>query len=300
MVPQQTVAGAIGYRGETLHSGGRTELRILPAPPGSGLIFRRVDLPGGPDVRASIASVVDTRRCVSIGRDGWRIATIEHLLSAAHGLAVDNLLIEVDGEELPIGDGSASFYADLLLRAGLVRQESPGRIWRTETPLAVSEGDDSYLILLPPNRPGLSISFTFSADRRSIGAQYHRFRLGEDDYLEEIAPARTIAFLEEIDILRRSGLARCDNSDVAVVVGPDGYLNELRFPDEIVRHKILDLLGDLYLVGRVWGKIIAVRSGHRLNHALGRELIGRGTVGADYEVCADDDGHCRDQKPASV
>ena len=125
---------------------------------------------------------------------------------------------------------------------------------------------------LPPDRPGLSVSYTFSADRRAIGAQYLKFHLGEGDFLREIAPARTVAFLEEIDALRREGLAQSDNFEVVVVVGPEGYVNPLRLPDEVVRHKILDLLGDLYLFGPLHGRVLAVRSGHRLNHRLAQGL----------------------------
>lgn len=268
---QQTIASRIDCRGPSLHLGREVEMALLPGPADGGIVFRRTDLPGCPEVRAHVDNVVDTRRCVTLGADGWRLSTVEHLLAAAHGLGVDNLLVEVDGEELPVGDGSALFFAKRLLAAGLVRQDRPRAIRRVTTPLWVAE-DDSYLIVLPPDRPGLSVSYTFCADRRVIGAQHHQFRLGEDDFLAEIAPARTVAFLEEIEALRREGLARSTDLDVAVVVGPEGYVTRLRMPDEIVRHKILDLLGDLYLCGPLHGRVVAVRSGHRLNHRLGREL----------------------------
>lgn len=270
---QQTLAKRISCRGEGLHLGSPVEMSLSPAPPDTGVVFRRLDLPGEPAVAASAAAVVETRRCVSIGRDGWRISTVEHLLAAAHGLGVDNLLVEVDGPELPAGDGSARYFVDLIRRAGLVRQDRSRRVRVVEEPLWVAE-NGSYLVILPPERPGLTVSYTFSAEERPIPAQHLQFHLGEDDFAEAIAPARTIAFLEEIEALRREGLARCDDLEVAVVVGPDGYVNPLRFPDEIVRHKILDLLGDLYLVGPVHGQVVAVRSGHRFNHRLAQRLAG--------------------------
>ncbi len=277
MIPQQTLAGQAGCTGQALHRGGRVEMSLLPAPPDSGLVFRRVDLPGRPSVRAAVEAVVDTRRCVSIGRDDWRISTIEHLLAAAHGLGLDNALIELDGPELPAGDGSALFFVNLIRQAGLRPQEKPRRYRAASGPIWVCE-NGSYLVLLPPERPGLTISYTFSADSRAIGAQHYEFHLGAGDFAREIAPARTIAFLEEIEALRREGLAQSNDSGLAVLVGPEGYLNDLRFPDEVVRHKILDLLGDLFLLGPLHGQAIAVRSGHRLNHRLARELARPGSV----------------------
>ncbi len=271
MTPQQTVAGQASCAGQALHTGGSINMGLLPAPPDSGLVFRRVDLPDRPSVRAAVETVVDTRRCVSIGRDDWRIGTIEHFLAAAHGLGLDNALVEVDGPELPAGDGSALFFVDLIRQAGLAPQDGPRRYRVAGSPVWVGE-NGSYLVLLPPERPGLTVSYTFSADARAIGAQYREFHLGVDDFAGQIAPARTIAFIEEIEALRREGLAQSNDTELVVVVGPGGYLNERRFPDEVVRHKILDLLGDLFLLGPLHGQVIAIRSGHRLNHRLAQEL----------------------------
>lgn len=278
---QQTIARRLVCRGPALHLGREVEMTLLPGPVDGGIVFHRVDLPGSPGIRAQVDNVVDTRRCVTLGADGWRLSTVEHLLAAAHGLGVDNLLVEVNGEELPVGDGSGLFFARHLLQAGLVQQDKPRVVHCVTAPLWVAE-HDSYLIVLPPERPGFTVSYTFAADRRAIGAQHHQFRLGEDDFLEEIAPARTVAFLEEIEALRRQGLAQSTDMDVAVVVGPEGYVTPLRLPDEIVRHKILDLLGDLYLYGPLHGRVIAVRSGHRLNHRLGRELSRAGCPTVTY------------------
>ncbi len=272
MPVQQTVAKRISFTGQALHSGRTVEMTLAPAPPGSGIVFRRTDLPGAPSVKADNAAVVDTTKCVAIGAEGWRIATIEHFMAAAHGLGLDNLLVEVNGAELPMGDNSANVFIGLLRQAGLQRQDSPQKIRLVTQPLWVSE-NDSYMVALPPLEPGLKVNYTFSADQRAIGAQHLQFHLGVDDFEKEIAPARTIAFLEEIENLRRQGLAMSDNMEAAVIVGPQGYVNQPRFPDEIVRHKILDFLGDLFLFGRIHACVIAVRSGHKLNHRLGQALM---------------------------
>lgn len=277
MPQQQTLARRISCSGQALHLGREIGMTLSPAPPDSGIVFCRVDLPGRPSIRASVDAVVDTRRCVTLGRDGWRVGTIEHLLAAAHGLGIDNLRVEVEGEELPVGDGSARYFARLMQEAGLSPQPVARIVRRIEAPAWVAE-NGGYLVALPSPEPGLTVSFTFSADERAIGAQYRRFHLGIDDFTGEIAPARTVAFLEELEALRREGLAQSTDPDVVVVVGPDGYVNSLRFPDELVRHKILDLLGDLFLLGHLQGLVIGVRSGHRLNHLLGRELALRGAL----------------------
>jgi len=278
MTTQRTLAKSVSCAGRSLHLGRVTTITMSPAPPDSGIVFRRSDLPGSPEIRAEVANVIDTNRCMVIGNAHYRIGTVEHLLSAAHGLGLDNALVEVDGEELPVGDGSALFFANLLLEAGLIEQSRPRRLLRVCKPVWVAE-NGSYLVALPSPRPGLSVSFTFSADSRVIGAQYYQYTLGVDDYLREIAPARTIAFVEEIQSLRDQGLARSEDAQAVVMVGPDGYLNDLRLRDEIVRHKILDLLGDLYLVsGPLHGQIIAVRSGHHLNYKLGQALSEPGVV----------------------
>jgi UDP-3-O-[3-hydroxymyristoyl] N-acetylglucosamine deacetylase len=277
MKHQQTIAAPFDISGQALHSGVMVNMSVLPAPPESGIRFRRSDIPGSAAVLATPDAVLDTQKSMTIGTDEWRIATIEHLLSVFHGLGVDNALVEVDGPELPLGDGSGRFFVDRVLTAGLQDQEMPRRYRRIQTPLWVEgtvarQGQPSkaLIIALPAER--MEVSFTFTSDHPATGTQYFHFVLDEMDYAAEIAPARTIAFMKEIEYLRSQGLALADDLNCAVIVGENGYQNELRFPEEIVRHKIMDLMGDIYLAGPIKAHFIAVRSGHALDLALAKQI----------------------------
>ena len=274
---QQTVATELVISGRALQSGVSVTMRIMPQPVNAGIWFGRSDLPGQPAVKAEIHRVLDTLRSTSIGRDDWRISTIEHLMAAFHGLGIDNALVLVDGAELPNGDGSSLFFVSKILEGGLVTQDKPRNYYTIREPLYVEgvvnkngEPFKSRLIALPGDT--FEVCFTFTSDHPVTGTQYHEFHLNRDRFIQEIAPARTIAFLSEIDYLRSCGLARGGDLDSVVVVGEDGYQNELRFPEEMVRHKILDILGDLYLLGPIKGRIIAIRSGHSLNNVLAKEI----------------------------
>jgi UDP-3-O-[3-hydroxymyristoyl] N-acetylglucosamine deacetylase len=280
MSAQKTVAGAIVISGQALHKGITVTMRILPQPTDTGIYFRRLDLPGQPQIKADIKSIIDTKRCVSIGKDGWRVATIEHLMAAFQGLGVDNALVEVDGEELPTGDGGSRYFATQILQAGLTDQATPRNYTCINEPVwvegTVFKGDQplkATMVALPSER--FEVSFTFTSDHQITGTQYYHFVLTEDNFLREIAPARTIAFRKEIEFLRSQGLAQSNNLNCVVVVGERGYENELRYPDEIVRHKILDVLGDLYLLGPLKAHIIAIRSGHALDLELVRTIAAR-------------------------
>lgn len=277
---QQTVATELVIIGRALQSGVSVTMRILPQPVDSGIRFGRSDLPGQPVVKADIHAVVDTLKGTSIGRDGWRIATIEHLMAAFHGLGIDNALVLVDGEELPNGDGSSLYFVRQILAGGLLPQDKPRHYTVIREPLWVEgvvnkngEPCKAQLIALPGEN--LEICFTFTSDHPVTGTQYYEFVLDRDRFVREIAPARTIAFVAEINYLRSRGLAMGGDLDTVVVVGDDGYQNELRFPEEIVRHKILDILGDLYLLGPLKGRLVAVRSGHALDYTLAKEIWNR-------------------------
>ena len=277
---QQTVAAPLEISGQALHSGSTVTMRISPQPTGTGIYFSRSDLPGQPRLKADVTAVVDTKKSVTLGKDGWRIATIEHLMAVFHGLGIDNALVEVDGAELPLGDGSALFFAQRITEVGLIVQDQPREYLKVQEPLWVSgsvlkQGQPSKatLVILPSDR--LEISFTFSSDHQATGTQFLHYTLDASTFIREIAPARTIAFVKEIEYLRSQGLALSDAYDCAVIVGENGYQNELHFPDEIVRHKILDILGDLYLVGPLLGHLVAVRSGHALDLELARKISAR-------------------------
>lgn len=265
---QQTLKQSLTIQGEALHTGKMVTMTLIPQPEDTGIRFCRSDLPGKPVLPARPEHVVDTYRCTTIGNNTWQIKTIEHLMAALHGLGVDNLLVEVEGEELPMGDGSAWFFARAILEAGLVEQEKSRRKWKITTPVWVENGNSprSYLLALPGDQ--LHISYVFTSNNSSVGNQFYQLRVTPETFQEELASARTIALTYEIEALRRQGLALGGNLDVAVVVGEEGYLNDLRYPDEIARHKILDILGDLYLLGPVTGKIIGIGSGHKMDLEL--------------------------------
>ena len=277
MPQQQTISRSIVMTGQALMSGVNVRMELNPLPPDSGIQFSRKDL-GNIPVRIEPALVMDTRKCVAIGNDSWRIQTIEHLMAALHGIGVDNLLIEVDGEELPRADGSALEFAATMKKVGLVEQGKPRRIRRITEPVWVES--DSDLVALPGE--GLKITYCFSSDHPATGNQFFQYTHSPENFLAEIAGARTIAFEREIEALKRQGLGLGGNLDAVVLVGDDGYKNQLRYPEEIVRHKILDILGDLYLTGPFEGQIIAVRSGHRLDVELAaklhKEIDERGTL----------------------
>ncbi|MGE5581433.1 MAG: UDP-3-O-acyl-N-acetylglucosamine deacetylase [Bacillota bacterium] len=275
---QQTIAAELEISGQALHNGTMGKMRILPQPADTGIYFLRSDLPGKPRVKADVHSVIDTQKSVTVGKDDWHISTIEHLLAVFHGLGIDNALVEVDGEELPSGDGSGLYFSQRILDIGLTTQDEPRRYTYIREPVWVEgivykqdEPLKSMMIALPGDE--FEVSFTFTSDHKATGTQYFQYRLSSDTFVREIAPARTIAFLKEIEYLRSQGLALSDDYDRVVLVGEEGYLNELRFPEEIVRHKILDLIGDLYLLGPLYGRIVAIRSGHTLDLQLTKKIL---------------------------
>lgn len=275
---QQTIATDLEISGQALHSGIPVKMRIIPQPANTGIYFKRTDLPGIPKIKAEVCNIIDVKKSVTLGKDNWHIATIEHLMAVFHGLGVDNALVEVDGEELPLGDGSGLYFADRILEVGLVEQDQPRHYTVIQKPLWVEgtvykgkEPVKALIIALPSEE--FRVSFTFTSDHPVTGTQYYQFNLSEDNFMKEIAPARTIAFLKEIEFLRSQGLALGGDFNSAVVVGDTKYENERRFPDEIVRHKILDILGDLYLAGPLVCHLIAIRSGHALDLELARKIV---------------------------
>jgi len=243
-------------------------MTLIPQPVDTGIRFCRSDLPGKPTLSAGPENVVDTYRCVTIGNGTWKIRTVEHLMATLHGLGVDNLLVEVEGEELPLGDGSAWFFTKAILGTGLIKQEKSRRKWKIDVPVCVENGGSprSYLLALPGD--DLRVTYCFTSNNTGVGNQFSQHLVTPETFQKELASARTIAFIYEIEELRRQGLALGGNFDVAVVVGEEGYMNDLRYADEIARHKILDIIGDLYLLGPVAGQIIGIGSGHKMDVEL--------------------------------
>lgn len=277
MVLQQTVAKEIEFSGQALQSGAMVKMKIYPQPANTGIVFSRSDLPGKPRIEAKPENVISTKKSVTLGIDGWKIATIEHLMSVFHGLGIDNALVEVDGEELPSGDGSGRVFAERILEADITTQDLPRNLIYIKEPLWVEgivykdkQPLNAMLLALPSDR--LEVSFVFTSDHPVTGNQFYHFELSKDRFLKEIAPARTIAFTKEIEFLRSQGLAMSTDLNIAVIVGDDGYQNELRFPEEIVRHKILDILGDLYLAGPLIGHLVAFRSGHAIDLEMAKKI----------------------------
>ncbi len=263
---QKTIRREVSCAGIGLHCGKRVEMRLLPAAPDTGIRFRRVDL-DWLEIPVSIDNLHRTSFATQLSHSDTSINTVEHLLSAASGLGVDNLVVEVAGEEVPIMDGSAAPFVYLLHEAGLRRQQAARKFIKIVEPLRVDE-DDKFIAIYPAER--LKVSYTIDFDHPLIGVQRETFVITPRTFTEQIAPARTFGFLKDVETMRGLGLALGGSIENAVVVGENSILNpQLRFPDEFVRHKILDVIGDLTLLGRpLLGHVVAYRAGHRLHAAL--------------------------------
>lgn len=272
-VAQRTIAQERSLTGRGVHFGELVNLRILPAEPNHGIVFARVDLPGAPEVPATLESVAegDLLRRTTLRANGAEVHTVEHLLSAAYALGVTNLRIELDGSELPFIDGSALPFAELLMEAGLKNQPAEVEVLGANEPIAFRH-NHAEIVLMPAT--DFRVTFFFSSENPLLRTQSASFVITHESYIREVAPARTFAFFHEIEALRRQGLIRGGSLASAVVIGRKAILNnELRFPDEPVRHKILDFIGDLALLGKpVVGHFLAWRSGHSANAAFARFL----------------------------
>jgi len=265
---QQTLKTPIRCAGIGLHSGAQVEMVLMPAEPNTGIVFRRIDQSPVLDIPASWRNVVDTRLCTRIGLPGGpSVSTVEHLMAALAGSEIDNAIIEIDGPEVPIMDGSAAPFVFLIECAGTVEQPAARRAIKVLREVEVGSGGRTAR--LSP-APVSSVSFDIDFDSPVIRQQQAEMRLGAGTFKTEISRARTFGFLHEIDQLRAAGLARGGSLDNAVVVSSEGVMNEggLRYDDEFVRHKILDAVGDLYLAGGpILGHFHGYRAGHQLHHA---------------------------------
>jgi UDP-3-O-[3-hydroxymyristoyl] N-acetylglucosamine deacetylase len=262
---QRTIAGTVTLTGIGLHSGRLEEVTLRPAPPGAGIVFRR----GGRHtaIPATLAAVTDTTGCITLGGE---VRTVEHLLSAAWALGVDNLEVEVAHEEVPGMDGSALPFVHALRAAGLHAQSIARPVVRVRTPAWAAKGD-GWVVALPA--PHFAVACVASLDISGPQDQAATFDPARDLYEETIAPARTWGYERDAETLRRRGLARGASLENTLVIGSAGFLNPPRFANEAARHKVLDLLGDLALLGReIHGSVIAVRAGHSLHVALAQAL----------------------------
>jgi len=264
---QTTLARPVSKEGFGLHTGAPSSLTVRPAGPGTGLVFL---LRSGERLPATAEQVVETQRCTTLGSAKSRIGTVEHLLSALFGLGVDNAEIAVDGEEVPACDGSAREWVALVRGVGVVRQEAPREELALLAPVWVEEGE-AWAMAVPAPRFALSVGVDFGDP--VVGRQAVSLTVTPARYARELAPARTFCFQEEIEELLAAGLAKGGSEENAVVIGPEGYSQPLRFPDEPVRHKAMDAVGDLALCGfRLRAHVILGRPSHRLNVALAGAL----------------------------
>ena len=268
---QSTLRNPIGCSGVGLHAGQAVTLTLRPAPAETGIVFRRRDL--GVEIPARFDRVSETRLCTVLslpGRPECRVGTVEHLMAALSACAVDNAVVELDGPEVPVLDGSSAPFVFLIDCAGRVDQAAPRAAIEVLRPVRVTEGR-GYAELRPSHAPGLSLSLSIAFEAAAIGRQAYSMRLGERSFRDELADCRTFALRHEIEAMRAAGLARGGSLDNAVVVDEDIVVNPagLRRPDEFVRHKMLDAVGDLALAGApLRGAFIGHRSGHGLNNRL--------------------------------
>jgi len=261
---EQTIAGPIEFSGVGLHTGQVATMRILPASPGKGIVFRRVDLDNF-ELRADVGSVERVAYATTLMSRGVWISTVEHLLSALYALGVDNAIIELDNFEVPILDGSALPYTEAIQKTGIARLQTPRIYMRIEKPFILEEGTKSIAIYPSDS---LSLEYEIGFAHPLIGHQKLQVEITPENYRDFIAPARTFGFYHEVEALQAAGLVRGGTLENAIVLTDSGMLNEtsLRYPDEFVRHKILDLLGDFALIGQpVLGRLTANRAGHALH-----------------------------------
>ena len=292
MLQQRTIKTITRAVGVGLHSGQRVELTLRPAQPDTGIVFRRVDLPEPVDIPISAEAVTDTRMASTIGTGGAKVHTVEHLMSAIAGLGLDNIYIDITAEEVPILDGSSASFVFLLQSAGIELQKAPRRFIRVLRKVEVREGEganEKWASLEPYH--GFKLSFEIDFDHRVVNSTGQRvdFDLGADSYSRDIARARTFGFTKELEYMLSKGLARGGGLDNAIVMDDTKVLNAggLRYDDEFVKHKILDAMGDLYIIGKpLLAAYTAFRSGHALNNKLLRELLSHSDA---YEVVTFED-----------
>ncbi len=270
---QQTIAKGISCTGIGLHSGMPVQLALLPARASSGIVFLRTDLDPVVEISVRSRSVSSTRYATTLGNGDASVGTVEHLLAALYGLEIDNVRVEVTGPELPILDGSASSYVYLIRSVGIFTQSKPASVLRVRSPIVVRDG--ARYISIEPAR-GLRISYAVEFDHPSIGRQEFQMDADPQQFEREVSAARTFGFLNELNGLRKSGFARGGSLENVVVLDDDGVMNAsgLRWPNEFVRHKVLDLFGDLAMLGvRLQGHVRVERGGHSIHQKLVSEIL---------------------------
>lgn len=266
---QTTIGRSVSYTGIGLHSGKEVTMVLKPAPVNTGIVFIRADLEGTPRVAAISDNVTATMRATTIEAGAAKVFTVEHLLSALHAMQVDNCFVELDAPEPPVADGSSLVFFELLTQAKTVAQDEKRCCIVIDKTYMIRD-NDKFVAVLPYD--GFRVSFTSVNPSPLVGIQYGDYEISPDTFQREIAPARTIAYEKEIDQLKKMGLGLGGNLENVIVYNDQRWLNELRYPDELVRHKILDIIGDLRLCGPIRGHVIAVKSSHALNTRMAKQI----------------------------
>lgn len=271
---QRTLARPVEFSGVGIHTGKNVSMRFCPAEKSTGIVFKRVDLSSQPIIPATVEYVVETSRSTTLGLQDIRIHTVEHVLAAVRAFEIDNLCIELNNIEPPIGNGSSDVFVEMIEQAGIVEQEASIEPLMLEQPVYFSD-KEIHLVAIPSDR--YQISYTLSyPEHPLLKAQYHSLTLTSESFKKEIAPCRTFSLYEEVSYLIDKGLIKGGSLDNAVVIKGNAVFSKegLFFPDEMVRHKILDLVGDLSLVGLpICAHVIAIRSGHAANVAFAKKLL---------------------------
>ncbi len=267
---QQTIASEVKYEGLGLHSGLPVKMKLKPATANTGIVFIRTDLSGQPEIKAHITNVTNTLRATTIGIGEAKVMTVEHILSALFALQIDNCYVEMDSIEPPVADGSGVVFAEMITKAGIVELSEKRNIFRITKSYAIYD-EDRFILALPYD--GFRVTFTSINKHPLLGTQMGDYIIEPQTYMKEIAPARTIGFMHELESLQAMGLAKGGTVENCIVYDDEKCLSELRFEDELVRHKILDVLGDFSLLGPLHGHIVAVKSSHELNARLSREIL---------------------------
>lgn len=270
MLKQRTLKKVVSATGVGLHNGEKVTLTLRPAGPDTGIVFKRVDLPGAPTIQATPDAVRDTRMCSALEHDGARVATVEHLMSALAGLGVDNVMVEVTASEIPIMDGSSGPFIFLLQSAGIVEQNAPKKFIRIKKIVEARDGD-KWARFEPYHGFKLDFTIDFAHPVFEQSGNNVKIDFKDNSYIKEISRARTFGFMHEVEYLRANGLARGGSLDNAIVLDEYRVLNQdgLRYDDEFAKHKVLDAIGDLYMLGHpLLGSFVAFKSGHGLNNQL--------------------------------
>lgn len=270
VLKQKTLLKPIQYKGTGLHSGLPVTMTLRPAEADTGIVFIRTDLPGAPSVKAIAANVTSTNRATTLEDGEAKVFTVEHLLAAFYGLQIDNCYVELDSPEPPVGDGSAAVFTDLMKEAGIKELDADRAVYAVKKSHAIYD-KDRYILIVPYD--GLRVTFTSVNSHPLLGTQQVDILLDSENFETEIAPGRTIGFMSELKQLQAMGLAKGGSIENVLVYDDTTCLSVPRFDDELVRHKILDVLGDLFLLGPIKGHIIALKSSHELNSRLAREIL---------------------------